>query len=402
MPRPKKPRYEFVERLGLYRKRIKDTDGKYVAIYGKTPDELTEKIAEAQRMIAQGEVDRANPFVRDYAAGWLELVTADMQPKNRELYESAIRLHVLPVIGGKRMADVQPDDARLVMAALADKSASLQGKVLNTMRKMFENAVDNELIPRNPCAKLKSGGYKSKEKAALTAGQMQILLEAVHGTRAEAFVMLGLYTGMRREEILGLCWDCVHLDGKAPYIEVRRALRWEKCRPIISETLKSSAAKRSIPIPAQLAAYLMAIRQPEGCVIGGEPLSQTQFKNLWRIVENRRVGEKTYVVPYSPSRAKATFIREKGAKSRGGDFFYTIDFPVSPHILRHTYITNLILSGADLKTVQYLAGHANIKITLDIYTHLTDRSPEKLLSQVNKAFEVKNGVKTGEKPPQGA
>ena len=60
MPRPKKPRYEFVERLGLYRKRIKDTDGKYVAIYGKTPDELAEKIAEAQRMIAQGEIGRAH------------------------------------------------------------------------------------------------------------------------------------------------------------------------------------------------------------------------------------------------------------------------------------------------------------------------------------------------------
>lgn len=393
MPRPKKPRYEFVERLGLYRKRIKDTDGKYVAIYGKTPDELTEKIAEAQRIIEQGEVDRANPYVKDYAAQWLKLVTAGMRPKNRELYESSINLHVLPILGDKRMSEVQPDDARMVMAALADKSASLQGKVLNTMRKMFENAVDNELLTRNPCAKLKSGGYKSKEKTALTDKQSQILLEAVKGTRAELFVMLGLYTGMRREEMLGLCWDCVHLTGKAPYIEVKRALRWEKCRPVISEVLKSNAAHRSIPIPSLLAEYLKEHQKPEGHVIGGEPLSQTQFKNLWRIVENRMVGEKTYIVPYSPSRAKATFIREKGAKSRGGDFYYTIDFPVSPHILRHTYITNLILSGADLKTVQYLAGHANIKITLDIYTHLTDRSPEKLLAQVNKAFEVKSEVK---------
>lgn len=384
MPRPKKPKYEFVERLGLYRKRIKDADGKYVAIYGKTPDEVTEKVAQAQLAIQQGEVNRANPFVKDYATQWLELVTADMRPKNKELYESSINLHVLPILGGKRMGEVQPDDARLVMVALADKSASLQSKVLNTMRKMFENAVDNELIIRNPCAKLKSGGYKSKEKTALTAEQMQVLLVAVHGTRAEVFVMLGLYTGMRREEILGLMWDCVHLDG-TPYVEVKRALRWEQCRPVVSEMLKSNAARRDIPIPAQLADFLKGMPQ-EGHVVGGEPLSQTQFKNLWRIVENRRVGEKTYVVPYSPS-------REKGAKSRGGDFCYTIDFPVSPHILRHTYITNLILSGADLKTVQYLAGHANIKITLDIYTHLTDRSPDKLIAQVSKAFEVKNEVK---------
>ena len=100
------------------------------------------------------------------------------------------------------------------------------------------------------------------------------------------------------------------------------------------------------------------------------------------------------MVPSTPSREPVTFNREKGAKSRGGNFRYTIDFPVSPHISRPTYITNLILSGADLKTVQYLAGHANIKITLDIYTHLTDRSPEKLIEQVNRAFEVKSEVKS--------
>ncbi len=335
-----------------------------------------------------------NPLVRDYAAQWLRLATADMRPKNRELYVSCINLHVLPIIGEKRITEVQPDDARLVMIALADKSASLQSKVLNTMRKMFENAVDNELISRNPCTKLKAGGYKSKEKAALTTEQSQILLDAVSSTRAEPFVMLGLYTGMRREEILGLCWDCVHLDKKTPFVEVKRALRWENSRPVVSEVLKSDAAQRSIPIPAILAEYLTERQQPEGHVVGGEPLSQTQFKNLWRIVENRMVGEKTYVVPYSPSRERVTFIRKKGAKSRGGNFRYTIDFPVSPHILRHTYITNLILSSADLKTVQYLAGHANIKITLDIYTHLTDRSPEKLMEQVNKAFEVKFEVKT--------
>lgn len=394
MARPKKPKYEFVERLGLYRKRIKDADGKYVAIYGKTPDELTEKVAEAQRAIEQGEADRANPFVKDYAAGWLKLATADMRSKNKELYTSSINLHALPVIGNKRMEEVQPDDVRLVMIALADKSASLQSKVLNTMRKMFENAVDNGLIPRNPCAKLKAGGYKSKEKTALSAEQAQVLLDAVSGTRAEPFIMLGLYTGMRREEILGLCWDCVHLDKKTPFVEVKRALRWENSRPVVSEVLKSNAARRSIPIPARLAEYLTELRQPEGHVVGGEALSQTQFKNLWRIVENRMVGEKTYVAPHSPGRERVTFIREKGAKSRGGNFRYTIDFPVSPHILRHTYITNLILSGADLKTVQYLAGHANIKITLDIYTHLTDRSPEKLMEQVSKAFEVNFEVKS--------
>ena len=175
MPRPNKPTYEYVERLKLYRKCIKDADGKYVAIYGKTPDELTQKLSAAVEAIKDRQARRDDPLVSEYATDWLRLVTADMKPKNREVYEGAINLHVVPIIGQKRMRDVQPDDARLVMIALADKSASLQGKVLRTMRKMFENAIDNELIDRNPCAKLKSGGDKSKKKTALTQEQVEVL-----------------------------------------------------------------------------------------------------------------------------------------------------------------------------------------------------------------------------------
>ena len=63
-----------------------------------------------------------------------------------------------------------------------------------------------------------------------------------------------------------------------------------------------------------------------------------------------------------------------------------IDFVVTPHILRHTYITNLLLAGVDVKTVQYLAGHERAKITLDIYAHLTNNKPEEISGKVNQAF----------------
>ena len=59
---------------------------------------------------------------------------------------------------------------------------------------------------------------------------------------------------------------------------------------------------------------------------------------------------------------------------------------VTPHILRHTYITNLLLKGVDIKTVQYLAGHERAKITLDIYAHLTYNRPEEIIEKINMAF----------------
>lgn len=65
---------------------------------------------------------------------------------------------------------------------------------------------------------------------------------------------------------------------------------------------------------------------------------------------------------------------------------YTLDFHVTPHLLRHTYITNLLYSGVDPKTVQYLAGHENSKTTMDIYAKVKYNKPEELFGVVNGAF----------------
>ena len=82
-----------------------------------------------------------------------------------------------------------------------------------------------------------------------------------------------------------------------------------------------------------------------------------------------------------------------GEKCQRHNFYYTIDFEVTPHILRHTYITNLFLSGVDLKTVQYLAGHSTVEMSLNTYTHLMKNTPEDLIGEIKKAFEVNSEVK---------
>lgn len=72
--------------------------------------------------------------------------------------------------------------------------------------------------------------------------------------------MIGLYAGLRREEILGLKWDYIFLDETTPYISVRRAWRAEKNRPVVSTELKTPAANRDIPIPKCLVDCLREAR----------------------------------------------------------------------------------------------------------------------------------------------
>ena len=60
------------------------------------------------------------------------------------------------------------------------------------------------------------------------------------------FVLLGLYAGLRREEILALQWDSVYLDTDTPYLTVRRAWHTESNRPVILDELKTKAAERDV------------------------------------------------------------------------------------------------------------------------------------------------------------
>ena len=76
--------------------------------------------------------------------------------------------------------------------------------------------------------------------------------------------------------------------------------------------------------------------------------------------------------------------------NNNGKVQYVLDFEVTPHQLRHTYITNLIAAGVDPKTVQYLAGHESSKITMDIYAKVKYNRPEEVAKALDGAFALWN------------
>lgn len=369
------------------KKKIKDERGVYIAVYAKTPQELERKVAERLVEVERRKQLAENPLVWQYAQTWYKLYTPRLSDSRKSDYAIAINRHICPIIGARHMLDVTPGDIADVMLACADLSRSSQDKIVCALKKIFAAGEKAGVVRANPCVDLRAGGKRAAEKEALTRQQMQTLEDAVAGTRIHPFVMIGLYAGLRREEILGLQWDCVHLDGAAPYISVRRALRWVHNQPVVSGELKSAAARRDVPIPPTLVGCLADLqRTATGDYVisssDGQPWSMTAYRNAWRYITRRQTGTA------KRTERGETVLREKklGETVRNSRVRITIDFAVTPHILRHTYITNLILAGANVKVVQYLAGHSKAEITLNIYSHLMDRCPEANLGAVLAAF----------------
>lgn len=308
-------------------------------------------------------------------------------------YESKVKVHIVKPLGHKFMSDVTADDVKLAIIPASMKSKSLYHGVQMLYKQIFDSAVESKIIPTSPCERLSAnGGKPQKERQALTDNQVDQLLAAIKGLPPYVFVMLGLYAGLRREEILGLKWDCVFLDKKAPYLSVRRAWHVEHNRPVVIDQLKTNAAKRDIPLPANLVECLREAKantRSEFVVANseGQPLSYTQFQRVWTYIRTRTAKPRKYYRYEDGIRTTHMVnpILGEAAKHCKG-VVYSLNFDVTPHQLRHTYITNLIYSGVDPKTVQYLAGHENSKMTMDIYAKVKYNKPEELLAVVNSAF----------------
>lgn len=389
------PKYGTVTMNGIeyYRTRILDADGKRVALYGKTPEELYDKVEEAKKQIEDCTFRREMPTVKEYCEKWLLMQSAHVRNTTMVDYTSKVKNYIIKPLGHMHMVDVTADDIRLAVLPAAKKSESVYRSVNMLIKCIFNSAEDSHIIDDNPTKRLSAkGGTPQKEKEALTDGQVEQLLDAIKGLPPYVFVMIGLYAGLRREEILGLKWDCVHLDEEAPYLSVRRAWHVEHNRPVILTELKTKAAKRDVPIPKRLLECLKEAKEnskSEFVVANrdGEPLSYTQFQRVWKYIRTRSTKERTYVRYVNGEKIKHTVRPVLGqAAPHNGKVIYTLDFQVTPHQLRHTYITNLIYAHVDPKTVQYLAGHENSKITMDIYAKVKYNKPQELAAVVNGAF----------------
>lgn len=285
------PKYGTITLKGIqyYRTRITDADGKELSLYAATCEELYEKQLEARKQVEEIIFHRQHPTVAEYGEKWLLMQSAKVSASTLRGYTRDMTNYIIKPLGEMYMEEVTADDIRLALVPLSKKSEGLYNKVNMLLKCIFYAAERNQILEHNPCAGISGkGGKPTKKKEALTDQQVAVLLDTVKGLPPYLFIMLGLYSGLRREEILALQWDCVFLDEDTPYLSVRRA---------------------------------------------------------WRL-----------------------------------------DFDVTPHQLRHTYITNLLYAGVDPKTVQYLAGHENSKTTMDIYAKVKYNKPEELFGVVNGAF----------------
>lgn len=402
MPKKRIPNFNYnvvtIKGHQYYKAYVQNADDRTVIVYGKTIEELCQKVDDAQHRSEEDVKYRSAPTVKEYAEKWLLMQSANVRATTLIDYTSKVKRHIIAPLGHMKMTEVTADDIKMALVPVSKKAASVFKSVNILLKCIFNSAEDSKIIRYNPTRFLstKGGGVPQKDRESLTDEQVEKLLDTIRDLPPYVFVMIGLYAGLRREEILALKWDCVFLDTETPYLLVRRAWHTESNRPIIMTELKTKAARRDIAIPDRLAECLReakAASTSEYVIANddGGPLSYSQFKNLWRFIIVRTAKPRIAKKKVGGKYVKYMLYPELGAMAKNnGKVQYVLDFEVTPHQLRHTYITNLIAAGVDPKTVQYLAGHENSKITMDIYAKAKYNRPEDVAPALADAFAMWN------------
>ena len=349
-------------------------DKKWCYVHAPTLEELRQKEEVIQRDLLDGI---------DYAGG--EITVAELvdryinlrrglKENSMRAYGSAInRIHTDP-FGSRMIRSVRLSDGKGWFVSLHDKGLKQNtiGILQSVLRPAFEMAVDDDMIRKNPF-KFKLSDVIPNDayvRSALTKAQQERYLQFIRDHGKDNYyddIVILLGTGLRASELYGLTKADIDFDRRC--IHVRRQLCRTAEKPYFVTPPKTKSGIRNVPMTDAVYMALMRVVK-----------ARTAPK-----VELLVDGHSAFLFLDKSGMPKVAMHLENYMQGLQARFEKAYGKPVpriTPHVLRHTFCTNVQQAGLDVKSLQYLMGHSNASVTLDVYTHSSFDSVERAFEQI--------------------
>ena len=343
-------------------------NGKRISVYGKTYREVRDRMQEKKR---KPVTDVCRERVSDATDLWLASKERGLKASSVAKYRNLIRQHILPLLGKRRICELDRDTVTGFIRALScgqtGSGTLLTQKTVRDVLMILEKSVRfaGELsfsVDKKGLVGKTGGG---KRITVLSAGEQSRLEQHLLTDTDEKKLglLLCLYTGLRIGEICAMRWECIDLCEKTLSVNVtmqRLQIAGDTAgqrTEVIESAPKSDDSKRVIPIADFL---IEPLRKRK-------PLLQSAYF---------LTGSEQYIEPRSYENYYKRVLQATG-------------IPVCKfHTLRHTFATRCIESGTDAKTVSVLLGHSTVKLTLDRYVHPTMNAKQASINRMAMSRQV--------------
>lgn len=295
----------------------------------------------------------SNETVREFMVRWLASIEPTVRPATHRRYTDLVTGHALPIIGGVKLAKLSPLHLQQLYAdrLAAGLSSTTVHHLHAVLHRALKQALRWGLVDRNVSELVDAPRRTLPDVETWDASQVAAVLAAGDRTDLAALWRLALLCGLRRGELLGLMWDDLDLDRGT--LAVRRTLSrgkggsWETGQP------KSASGRRQIALPASCVAALRKHRAAQ-------------------LAERLRLGPVWQDTGYVFTNATGGPLHVNALIGRYERLVKAAGVPrLRFHDMRHTSATLLLAEGVHPKIVQERLGHANISMTLDRYSHVT-------------------------------
>lgn len=249
---------------------------------------------------------------------------------------------------------------------LAENTIAKYHRLLSSM---LTAAVQWQIIPSNPCQRVKPPRVEYKEAPVLDEAEALHLIQSLDTAplKYRTAVMLSLYTGFRLGEVCGLDWSDIDLENGI--VKVNKALSYTPQTGLIEDTPKTRKSNRLTQIPPDMVELLKQYKA-----------EQARYKlivgDLWK--ESGKAFTSEYGAVMRPDTLSAWF-KSFVRKNNLPDIHF--------HTLRHTSATLLIANGVDIATVSNRLGHSSKSTTLNIYTHAIRSADEAAAETLQNIFK---------------
>ncbi len=366
---------------GLYQARYSDRWKKRKTIYGKNLRELRKELADAiagndNFTNVKDEITLDKWFTR-----WMEVYKEkSIRSNTKREYTHIYSKNISPYIGGRLINSLIKSDIQLLIDRASDSGYGYerQNKIKVVLRDMLQRAVEDHLVINNPVSGIKLRADKEIKAKALTVEEQSQFFDYCRNTFYDNLFNVAVNTGLRPGELFAL--QISDIDFENGFIDVNKTLVYQKYLDDNKKTFhieppKTKQSNRKIPINSICRIYLERQMELKTVISQKRPKEQNDYLFVTKF--NTPLNSVIY------SDAIKAVIKQINITRPFDNQFEVF----SGHAFRHTFATRCFENGVAAKVVQSYLGHASIKMTMDLYTHVTK---EKSVADIEKIVPQSN------------